>query len=84
MASILVWENLVDTFGNVPYTDALNVKGDVIAPKYDDAKSIYLDLIKRIDAAVAKINTSKVGYTAGGDAIYKGDMKKWVKFAGTQ
>ena len=81
LASILVWENLVDTFGNVPYTDAMNVKGDVIAPKYDDAKSIYLDLIKRIDAAVAKINTSKAGYTAGGDAIYKGDMKKWVKFA---
>lgn len=81
LASILVWENLVDTFGNVPYTDAMNVKGDVIAPKYDDAKSIYLDLIKRIDAAIAKINTSKAGYTAGGDAIYKGDMKKWVKFA---
>lgn len=77
---IFVWENLVDTYGNIPYSEALNP--DVtLAPKYDDAATIYNDLFARIDAAIAKISTSDSGYTNGGDLVYFGDMSKWKKFA---
>ncbi|SEH27753.1 SusD/RagB family nutrient-binding outer membrane lipoprotein [Chryseobacterium culicis] len=76
---IFVWENLVDTFGDVPYSDALK-SDEIFSPKYDDAKTIYLDLIKRIDAVTATVNTSSKGY-ATGDLVYYGNMTKWVKFA---
>ncbi|MFP8893213.1 MULTISPECIES: SusD/RagB family nutrient-binding outer membrane lipoprotein [Chryseobacterium] len=78
IASIFVWENIVDTFGNVPYKEALQAE-TIKSPKYDDAKSIYLDLITRLDAAIAKINKTKAGYPE--DLVYKGDMNKWVKLA---
>lgn len=78
IASIFVWENIVDTFGNVPYKEALQAE-TIKSPKYDDAKSIYLDLITRLDAAIAKINKTKAGYPE--DLVYKGDMNKWLKLA---
>ncbi|PXW11065.1 SusD/RagB-like outer membrane lipoprotein [Chryseobacterium sp. CBTAP 102] len=78
IASIFVWENVVDTFGNVPYKEALQAE-TIKSPKYDDAKTIYLDLISRLDAAIAKINKAKAGYPE--DLVYKGDMNKWLKLA---
>lgn len=80
IASISVWENVVDTYGNVPYSEALQAE-TIKSPKYDDAKSIYTDLLKRIDVAIAKINTSKIGYATNEDIVYKGSMAKWKKLA---
>ncbi|AQX86150.1 SusD/RagB family nutrient-binding outer membrane lipoprotein [Elizabethkingia bruuniana] len=80
ISSIFVWENIVDTWGDVPYTEALAAVNGGFAPKYDDAKTIYADLLKRIDAAIAKINPSAKGYEVN-DIVYKGDMSKWRKLA---
>lgn len=79
ISSIFVWENIVDTFGNVPYSQALQAE-TIKSPKYDDAKYIYLDLIKRLDIAISKINTAKKSYDTA-DLVYKGDMSKWKKLA---
>ena len=81
IAEIMAWENLVNTFGNIPYSEALQGSADVAnyTPKYDDAKTIYVDLINRIDAVIASINPSVKGYA--GDVIYQGDMTKWIKTA---
>ncbi|MCJ7933303.1 MAG: SusD/RagB family nutrient-binding outer membrane lipoprotein [Chryseobacterium sp.] len=76
---IFVWENLVDTFGDVPYSEALK-PDEIFSPKYDDAKTIYLDLIKRINNVITTVNTSSKGYSTG-DLVYYGNMTKWVKFA---
>lgn len=76
---IFVWENLVDTFGDVPYSEALK-PDEIFSPKYDDAKTIYLDLIKRINNVTTTVNASSKGYSTG-DLIYYGNMAKWVKFA---
>ncbi|WP_407509176.1 SusD/RagB family nutrient-binding outer membrane lipoprotein [Elizabethkingia anophelis] len=80
LSSIYTWENLVDTFGDVPYTEALNAAGNAFSPKYDDAKAIYMDLFRRIDNAIAKIDLSASGYTSE-DLVYKGNMGKWKKMA---
>lgn len=80
ISQIFVWENVVDTWGDVPYSEALKAYNNGFAPKYDDARTIYNDLIKRIDFAITKIKTSSKGYETN-DIAYKGDMNKWKKLA---
>ncbi|SDD87712.1 SusD/RagB family nutrient-binding outer membrane lipoprotein [Riemerella columbipharyngis] len=75
---VYAWVNMVDTYNNIPYTDASKAADGKLSPKYDDAKTIYLDLIKRLDEAIAKIKVSKEGYP---DYSYGGDMAKWKKLA---
>lgn len=74
---IFIWENLVNTFGDIPYSEAFK-PNEILTPKYDDAKTIYLDLIKRIDAVNATIKPTATGYS---DLVYGGNMTKWKKFA---
>lgn len=72
---------LVDTFGNVPYSEALDIEGHPL-PKYDDAQTIYKDLIVRLSAAQAALNTSESSFGSA-DLIYGGNVAKWKKFANT-
>jgi hypothetical protein len=75
---IYTWYYLVTTFGNVPYSQALDINNP--SPAYDDQKTIYYDLLKRMDAAIGNIDENYHGFISG-DAIYAGDMTKWKKFA---
>jgi hypothetical protein len=70
---------LVDTFGDVPYTEALDVEAHPL-PKYDDAETIYKDLIAKLAAASATLDS---GYESFGsaDLVYGGDVAKWKLFA---
>jgi hypothetical protein len=78
--NVYTYAVLVETFGNVPYTEAINLK--YRTPKYDDGLTIYKDLLIRLDKAIAKLNTA--GHSFGeNDKIYKGDVAKWIKFANT-
>ena len=69
---------LVETFGNVPYTQALDQA--ILLPVYDDGFTIYSDLIARLNKAIAAMNTSQ-GSFGGYDNLYGGDVAKWYKFA---
>jgi hypothetical protein len=71
------YQNLVDIFGNVPYTEALDIEN--IAPVYDDAATIYQDLISRVDAALADLDETQ-GSFGTADLIYGGDVASWIKF----
>ena len=51
---VYAYSILVDTFGNVPYSEALDIEAHPL-PKYDDAMTIYKDLISRLAADVALI-----------------------------
>jgi hypothetical protein len=76
IASVYTWSVLVNTWGDVPYTEAIT---DINQPKYDDAKSIYVDLFKRLDAAIALMTP---GSNFGGtDLLYHDDTNAWIKFA---
>lgn len=76
---VYTYQILVDSFGNIPYTDALQPK-TIVLPKYDDAATIYTKLITRLDAAIAKLDTNNGSFSSG-DIIYKGDVAKWKLFA---
>lgn len=69
---------LVNTFGNIPYEEALDI--DNVFPKYDDAATIYADLLTRLNAAIAMIDVSAEGLGSA-DIIYTGNMDAWRTFA---
>lgn len=75
---IYAWANLVDTFGDVPYSQALDISNP--QPKYDDDKAIYSDLIARLDVAIGKMTTTSPGLGSS-DLINGGNMGLWKKFA---
>ena len=70
---------LVDTFGDVPYTESLDIENHPL-PKYDDAETIYKDLIAKLNVASDGLNT---GYGSFGDQdlIFGGDTAQWRTFA---
>ncbi|WP_041257651.1 SusD/RagB family nutrient-binding outer membrane lipoprotein [Fibrella aestuarina] len=80
-----VFQRLVDTYGNVPYTEAL--KGTaILRPKYDDAQSIYDALVADLDVAVTNLKTpiaSDNPSPGGADIVFAGNMSKWLRFANT-
>jgi len=73
------WSVLVQTFGNLPYSKALDIDNNPL-PAYDDASTVYKDLISRLNAAIGKISLVDEGMGSF-DNIYNGDMTKWLKFA---
>lgn len=77
---VMAWSTLVNTFGNVPYSQALDIS--IVQPKYDDAQEIYNDLLVRLDAALAQLKPEAAGFGSA-DLIYgtrSGAMQNWVKF----
>ena len=74
----LIFMNMVDTHGDVPYSEAGRgfLDGN-FAPKYDDDAAIYDDLYTEITEATAALNPSGDIVTA--DLIYNGDVAKWRK-----
>ncbi|HYK76417.1 MAG TPA: SusD/RagB family nutrient-binding outer membrane lipoprotein [Daejeonella sp.] len=72
---------LVNSFGNVPYSEALDQTK--MFPKYDDAKTISLDLIKRLNNDISQLNASSAAFKSSEDLIYRGNVDKWIKFGNT-
>ncbi len=78
---------LVDTYGNVPYTSALQGTASIL-PTYDNGQAVY-------DSLFAQINTGLALFAAGdkqgstvvnpgaNDIMFQGDISKWRKFANT-
>lgn len=79
LMQVYTYSVLVNTFGNVPYSKALN--SDNLFPVYDDAKTIYADLMARVDADIAAMNTAEKGFDANQDLVYAGSITAWIKFA---
>ncbi|MDO6392377.1 SusD/RagB family nutrient-binding outer membrane lipoprotein [Pontibacter sp. BT731] len=75
---VYTWSVLVNTFGDIPYTEALNPQNAL--PKYDDAKTVYADILNRLEAAVGQLDPKTTGFTASGDILYSGNMERWLKF----
>jgi len=83
-----VWSTLVETFGNVPYSQALNINN--VNPVYDDGKTIYENLVTRLNTDIATLEANLVTYPAGygfrtADNVYgsnaEGDVTCWIKYA---
>ncbi|MFA4976303.1 MAG: SusD/RagB family nutrient-binding outer membrane lipoprotein, partial [Sphingobacterium sp.] len=71
---------LTDTYGDIPYSESLRGLGeDILEPKFDTQKEIYLDFFNKLDSAnvlLSKNTAIKGEY----DPIYNGNVSKWRKF----
>lgn len=78
---VYTWSVLVDTFGDIPYEDALKVTAsddDILLPEYDDAATIYSDLITRLNAALGDLVPAENSWDID-DLFYEGNVASWVK-----
>jgi hypothetical protein len=71
------FQQLVDIFGAVPYTEALDVNN--VYPKYDAGDVIYKDLIEKVKIAVNGLDSDFDSFGSA-DLIYGGDVSRWKKF----
>lgn len=78
--NVYTYSILVETFGDVPYSEALDIKNK--KPKYDDGLTIYKDLIARLNEAISNLDSSADSFDEN-DRIYLGNVDKWSKFANT-
>ncbi|MCE6990226.1 SusD/RagB family nutrient-binding outer membrane lipoprotein [Dyadobacter sp. CY323] len=78
------YQRLVDAFGDVPYTEALKNNAN-LTPKYDDAATIYQDLVTKLDSAILIIDGAQFpkSLNSSSDPLFGGDMMRWKKFANT-
>jgi len=77
---VYAWSLLVDVFGDVPYSEALLVDDGEYLPKYDDAATIYDDLLSRLDSAISSMQSGGMGFGSA-DLIYGNSSSNWLKFA---
>ncbi|MBL7833485.1 MAG: SusD/RagB family nutrient-binding outer membrane lipoprotein [Cyclobacteriaceae bacterium] len=84
LLQVYTFQILVDLYDKVPYSEALKGKSGELTPNFDDGEDVYDDLIVKIDEALSWINLSTSAVRPGQeDLIYRGDMRKWIKFANT-
>ncbi len=82
-----MYQNMVDAFGDLPYTEAQKLTGNV-APKYDDDEQIYKSLITLIDAGITEVNATTSKQVPGNNSTiyptsFASARTNWVKFANT-
>ena len=76
---VYTYHRMVDIFGNIPYSQALDVDNN-ITPVYDDAATIYQDMLDRIDNVIEGLDDSG-GSFGEADLYYGGDVEAWKIFA---
>jgi hypothetical protein len=77
--AVYAYQVLVDQFGNIPYSEAL-LGATNSRPKYDDALTVYQDLITRLNKAIADLDPDYDSFGSA-DILYGGDAAAWKMFA---
>jgi hypothetical protein len=74
-------EVLADLYDQVPYSQAFQGQANT-QPVFDDGHTVYLGLLKEIDAALAQ-NYNVVLNNPATDFVFGGNMTQWAEFAHT-
>ncbi|MEO7044992.1 MAG: SusD/RagB family nutrient-binding outer membrane lipoprotein, partial [Ferruginibacter sp.] len=79
------YSQLVDVWGDIPYTEATKFIQGVKNPKFDDDATIYPKLFALIDEGISNLNNPAANplNPKTDDVIYGGDVTKWVNCANT-
>ena len=71
---------LVDQFGDVPYSEALQGSEGNLNPASDDGATVYASAIALLDSAIADFNAGTLAGNSN-DFYYGGNSSKWIKAA---
>lgn len=71
------YQALVDAYGEVPYTEALNP--EITSPAYDDGKVVYQGILAELDNALEKASNSSV--VCNNFLFQTSTAEKWIQFA---
>lgn len=82
IVQVMMYQKLVDLYGNVPFTEALQGT-KFVTPKYDDAASIYAALTSRLTQAVNTINASTFPSNDPSDIYFNASASRWKQLANT-
>ncbi|TDW95721.1 SusD/RagB family nutrient-binding outer membrane lipoprotein [Dinghuibacter silviterrae] len=84
----LDYQMLVDGYGDIPYSQALQLPQGVTNPSYDNAQAVYNACLGKLDSAIAIFESDSVtangSYNPGNaDIIFQGSPASWVQLANT-
>jgi hypothetical protein len=75
---VLCIQNVTDTYGDCPYTQAFQATSGSFLPAYDKQADLYPLLLSQLDSAVHEFDASKTAIT--NDLLpYKGNIDQWKK-----
>lgn len=80
VCKVWLFSNLTDIYGDIPYFHALEGDKGNVVPAFDRQKDIYLDMFNQLEEANTLLS-SAAPVVVSSDPVYKGDIKKWRKFA---
>lgn len=80
--SALMFQQIVDTWGDAPYSQAFQTQV-YKHPAYDKAQDIYNALQLSLDTAISYMDETAPASFANVDVVNHGDQIKWQKFANT-
>ncbi|MHA7865705.1 SusD/RagB family nutrient-binding outer membrane lipoprotein [Flagellimonas marinaquae] len=74
-----IFENITDSYGNIPYSEATKGSELNFTPAYDSQEEIYMSLLSELERA-DQLLANNSG-SIDGDILLNGDISKWRKFA---
>lgn len=78
---VLYMSNLTDMYGDVPYSEAFQVReGGTAEPKFDSQKEVYLQMFNDLETANSLYAENPVFIKPALDGMYGGSMEQWKKF----
>ena len=80
------FSQLVDVFGDIPFSEANRLDSSIRYPKFDDDATIYPKLIALLNEAITDLNNTtalNLNKPRTDDVIYGGNVARWIKAANT-
>jgi hypothetical protein len=77
-----VFSLLTDTYGDVPFSEALQGREGVFTPAFDRQRDIYQGLFQKLEEANTLLNGA-ANVLGGSDPVFNGNAAKWRKFGNT-
>lgn len=75
-----VMQRVTDTYGPIPYSQV--GEASTLNSPYDSQEEVYTHMFAELDDAIAVLSAHSLeSFSAKADALYGGDIVKWVKFA---
>ncbi|HLS38754.1 MAG TPA: SusD/RagB family nutrient-binding outer membrane lipoprotein [Sphingobacterium bovisgrunnientis] len=70
---------LTDTYGDIPFTDALQGRENNVTPTFDPQMDVYIGISKALDTANVYLQGA-TNIPSSSDPIYQGNVASWRKF----